>query len=383
MTPPATVTAAPGRRRGDVEPHVPSILVVDDTPANLSLLCGMLKQRGYRVRPVPSGDLALNAAWSDPPELVLLDISMPDMDGLEVCRRLKADRRSADIPVIFLSAHTDTAEKLEAFQTGGVDYVTKPFQIEEVHARVATHIELCRQRRHLKESYERLRELESLRDGLVHMVVHDLLSPLTGIDALLDLLRRTEADRLSEDGRTAVEECRGAIDRMKSMVGSVLDVSKLEAGAMKLSPRPCDLAEICQALLRAMQGLVGERRIVLDAGGAPPVTADPDLITRVIQNLLGNALKFTPRRGEIRITIRDEGEVLRLSLADDGPGVAPEFHQKIFEKFGQVEAHAGGQRKSTGLGLTFCKLTVEAHGGRIGVESDGEHGSTFWFTLPR
>jgi two-component system, sensor histidine kinase and response regulator len=369
--------------KADMERRVPSVLVVDDTPANLSLLCGMLKERGYRVRPVPSGDLALDAAWSDPPDLVLLDISMPEMDGFEVCRRLKADPRSAEIPVVFLTAHTEPTEKVKAFALGGVDYVTKPFQIEEVHARVATHIELSFQKRELKESYDRLRELEELRDSLVHMVVHDLTSPLTTLDALLEILRRTEADRLSERARTALQHCLGAVDTMKSMVGSVLDVSKMEAGAMKLSPQVCDLAEIGRGLLLAMRGIVGDRRIVLDVEGAAPVTADADLVTRIIQNLLGNALKFTPREGEIRIRIRADDDALRFSVADTGPGVPKEFQQKIFEKFGQVEAHSGGQRKSTGLGLTFCKLAVEAHGGRIGVESDGKHGSTFWFTLPR
>ena len=237
--------------------------------------------------------------------------------------------------------------------------------------------------RELKESYERLRELEQLRDSLVHMVVHDLSSPLTTVDTLLELLRRAEADRLSERSRAAVEHCLEALHAMKSMVGSVLDVSKMEAGAMRLRPQPCDVAGICRDVLQAMYGLVGERRITLEVEGAVPVMADPDVVSRVVQNLLGNALKFTPREGEIRIRVRADDEALRFTVADTGLGVPEEFQEKIFEKFGQVEAHAHGQRKSPGLGLTFCKLAVEAHGGHIGVESDGEHGSTFWFTLPR
>lgn len=237
--------------------------------------------------------------------------------------------------------------------------------------------------RELKESYERLRELEQLRDSLVHMVVHDLSSPLTAVDTLLELLRRAEADRLSERWRAAIEHCLEALHAMKSMVGSALDVSKMEAAAMRLRPQLCDVAGICRDVLRAMHGLVGERRITLEVQGAVPVMADPDVVSRVVQNLLGNALKFAPREGEIRIRVRADDEALRFTVADTGPGVPEEFQEKIFEKFGQVEAHARGQRKSPGLGLTFCKLAVEAHGGHIGVESDGEHGSTFWFTLPR
>ncbi len=366
-----------------MEARVPSVLVVDDTAANLSLLCGMLKERGYRVRPVPRGDLALEAAWSDPPDLVLLDISMPEMDGFEVCRRLKADPRSAEIPVIFLIAHTETTEKVKAFALGGVDYVTKPFQIAEVHARVATHIELCRQKRELKESRDRLRELEELRDSLVHLVVHDLASPLTTIDAVLQVVRRAEADRLSERARAGLEECGVAVGTIKAMVGSMLEVSKLEAGALKVRPQRCDLAEIARRVLAGMRATAGERTIVIEPDCATPVDADADLVTRVVQNLLGNALKFTPTGGEIRIGIAAEGEALRVTIADTGPGVPREFQERIFEKFGQVEAHSAGQRRSAGLGLTFCKLAVEAHGGRIGVDSDGAHGSTFWFTLPR
>ena len=136
---------------------VPNVIVVDDTPANLQLLTGMLKERGYKVRPVPSGKLALQAAKNDPPDLILLDIMMPEMDGYEVCERLKADEKLREIPVIFISALNETMDKVKAFGVGGVDYVTKPFQFEEVDARVSTHLKLQRQRRELKE-LQRVRE---------------------------------------------------------------------------------------------------------------------------------------------------------------------------------------------------------------------------------
>ena len=135
---------------------VPNVIIVDDTPANLQLLTGMLKERGYKVRPVPSGKLALQAAKNDPPDLILLDIMMPEMDGYEVCERLKADDKLKEISVIFISALNETMDKVRAFSVGGVDYVTKPFQFEEVNARVSTHLELQRQRRKLKENYEQL-----------------------------------------------------------------------------------------------------------------------------------------------------------------------------------------------------------------------------------
>ena len=157
-----------------VHQPVPSIMVVDDTPANLRLLTGMLKERGYKVRPVSSGKFALQTAKHDPPDLILLDIIMPEMNGYEVCECLKADEQLSGIPVIFISALNETMDKVKAFKVGGVDYVTKPFQFEEVQARVATHLELRRQKRLVQESNEQLRKLEELRDNLVHMVVHDM-----------------------------------------------------------------------------------------------------------------------------------------------------------------------------------------------------------------
>ncbi len=164
------------------------ILIVDDTPANLQLLGGMLKDRGHRVRPVANGKLALQAAITTPPDLILLDISMPDPNGYEVCVQLKRQDRTRDIPVIFISALNETIDKVMAFGVGGVDYVTKPFQFEEVEARVACHLNLRRLQRDLTlrnnelwQSNEELRRLQELRDNLTHMIVHDLRSPLSGV----------------------------------------------------------------------------------------------------------------------------------------------------------------------------------------------------------
>jgi two-component system, sensor histidine kinase and response regulator len=363
---------------------VPNVIVVDDTPANLQLLTGMLKERGYKVRPVPSGKLALQATKNDPPDLILLDIMMPEMDGYEVCERLKADEKLREIPVIFISALNETMDKVRAFGVGGVDYVTKPFQFEEVAARVSTHLELQRQRRKLKENYERLRRLEELRDNLVHMIVHDLRSPLTGISGFLDLALVLEKETLTEDGLEYLQTAKRSTTAVIDMVSAVLDVSKMEAGEMKLHLAECDLVRMVVDLMSGMQSLKEGREMVLDAPPAPvTVVADGDLILRVIQNLLGNALKFTPSGGRIRLSIEPDEDRVCVRVQDNGPGIPPEYQVRIFEKFGQVEARANRQKYSTGLGLTFCKLAVEAHGGSIGVKSEVDKGSTFWFVLPK
>jgi len=362
----------------------PSILLVDDTPANLQLLSEMLKGRGYRARAAVSGRLALQAIRSDPPDLILLDISMPGMDGYEVCAELKADEKLKDIPVIFLSAHIETMDKIKAFSAGGVDYITKPFQFKEVEARVATHLELRRQKAQLQENYDKLRGLEKLRDGLVHMIIHDLRSPLAGIYGFLELIREKARNTLSPDLLRFISDALGSAKQMARIIGDVLDTSKLEEGKLKLELTDCDLGGIMKEAISGLTPLLAGRELLF----TPPeallkVPADRELISRVIQNLVANAIKFTPKDGGvIRLDIAASGGLVRVSVQDNGPGIAAEYRQKIFEKFAQVELPAGRQQNSTGLGLTFCKLAVEAHGGHIGVDGEEGKGSTFWFELP-
>jgi signal transduction histidine kinase len=357
----------------------PSILVVDDTPANLQLLSGMLKDRGCKVRPVSSGQEALQAARRIPPDLILLDINMPEMNGYEVCQRLKADPELKDIPVLFISALNETADKVKAFGAGGVDYVIKPFQFAEVDARVQTHLELRRQKRALQESYERLKELERLRDSLTHMIVHDMRSPLSAIVASLELLQ-TVMPAQPSDLASMLRAARSSAAMLTEMVAQLLDISRLEAGQMPLHKTQCDLTKTAQGVIDSLAASTAGRHLRLSAPEPVPALCDADIVRRIISNFLGNALKFTPREGEISTSVTREKTAVRVAVKDNGAGIPPQYHQKIFEKFGQVD---GKEKKlGIGLGLTFCKLAVEAHGGRIGLESQVSQGSTFWFTLP-
>lgn len=346
--------------------QIPNILIVDDTPANVLLLERMLTERGYNARTVLSGRLALQAARSESPDLILLDIAMPQMDGYEVCGQLKADSTLKEIPVIFISALNETIDKVKAFGAGGVDYVTKPFQLEEVIARVQTHLEL--------------RRLEKLRDDLTHMVVHDLRNPLSVVFGFLDILDR-EAKKLSPSARTFLPLARLCSEEMLTMIGSILDVSRMGAGEMKLQLVPCDLVTLIRDALATSPPLSASRTVTFNApDSSPTVTADVGLIRRVLKNLLSNALKHTPAGGNVRIVVLPSPGEVRIEVIDSGPGIEPEFHERIFEKFSQLED--GNNSMGTGLGLTFCKLAVEAHGGRIGVDSKAGKGSTFWWVLP-
>ncbi|MBE2213002.1 MAG: hybrid sensor histidine kinase/response regulator, partial [Opitutaceae bacterium] len=329
--------------------------------------------------PAPNGETALRAAQAVPPDLILLDITMPGMDGYEVCRQLKADTRLRDIPVLFISALTETEDKVRAFRAGGVDYVGKPFQLEEVEARVRTHLELRAQRLELEHHYARLRELEGLRDSLTHMVAHDMKSPLLAVQLSLDVLRFS-LPKDDPDTTEILETARASLNAVVQMIAQMIDVSRLEAGSLPLERTRTDLNELVAEMLAKHRPLAARRQLASEASAPVIAEIDADIIRRVLANLIGNAIKFTPPDGVVRVVACTVDSVARVEVSDNGPGIAPELHATIFEKFGQVRddrAHLG-----TGLGLTFCKMAVEAHGGAIGVTSTPGAGSTFWFTLP-
>ncbi len=362
-----------------VPPPPANILAVDDTPANLQLLVGLLKEHGYRVRPVPSGVLALQAAEASQPDLILLDITMPEMNGYEVCRRLKENPRLRDIPVLFISAMNEPLDKVRAFQTGGVDYVTKPFHAEEVEARVRTHLTLRQQQKALAESLAKQEEMERMRDSLTHMIVHDMRSPLAVLQVACDLLG-TEFLAGDGDAQAILVNARGSLSTLTEMVTQMLDLSRLESGQMQLDRQPVDLADLARAAVDGVRPLLEQRQVTVTAPAAVVVHVDPHIVRRVIGNLLGNALKFSADDGSVDVRVMEGPEGARLEVIDYGPGIAPEHHAKVFEKFGQI---AGAKRHmGSGLGLTFCKLAVEAHGGRIGLTSELGKGCTFWFSLP-
>ncbi len=238
--------------------------------------------------------------------------------------------------------------------------------------------------RKIEESYKKLRELESLRDSLTHMIVHDMRTPLTSIYGYLEMLREFESESLSKEGKEYLSIVMGETQNLMEMISSLLDVSKMEHGEMQLDLSQFDVAELCKEVAAKLEPLREDRSVVMNFPEEPiMVTADRHLIGRVIQNLLSNALKFTPSPGgEIELNAEKRDGEVKVCVIDNGPGVPKEYHEKIFEKFGQVESRQNRQKYSTGLGLTFCKLAVEAHGGRIGIESEPGKGSTFWFTLP-
>ena len=243
---------------------------------------------------------------------------------------------------------------------------------------------LRRQQRELQENYRRLSELERLRDSLVHMVVHDLRSPLLGLSGCLQLLQADLAGKLEPEQAEDLDSALTAAQRLGEMVTFPAGCQPARSGPDAAAQAACDLRPVIAGAIESLGGLTQGRKVAFTPPDPPvSILCDAEVMGRVVANLVGNALKFTPASGEVRVTACTAEEGVKVAIADTGPGIPEEYRERIFEKFGQVEGQAEGKKHSTGLGLTFCKLAVEAHGGMIGVDSEVGQGSTFWFTLPK
>ena len=357
------------------------VLVVDDEEKNRRLLRDVLELRGYRVIEASHGEEGLRLARAEDPDVILLDIMMPILDGYAVCRELKADAATAVIPVLMVTALRERSSRLEGIAAGANDFLTKPVDTQDVYLRVRNAVQLKQQHDELRRSYEQLRRVEQMRDRLVHMVVHDMRSPLMIMDMGLQLTELDVQEFLDEPGRRNLASVRSTVSALTEMVSTILDVSKMEDDALTLQRAPVRMPGLIRDAVARLGVLAGDRTLETDLPPTcPPVQGDGALLARVLANLLFNAVKHTPTDGTIRIVLRPAADGLRVEVIDTGRGIHPKDHERVFEKFGQAEH--GRDRHSTGLGLTFCRMVIERHAGAIGIQSDLGRGCTIWFTLP-
>jgi two-component system, sensor histidine kinase and response regulator len=390
----AIVGRTPVRPEAEERPSetVGRILVVDDNDTNRDMLSRRLEKQGHQVVSVSGGIEALEQVAREPFDAVLLDVMMPGMDGYEVLTRLKADPAARHIPVIMISALDELDSVVRCIEIGAEDYLPKPFNPVLLRARLGASLEKKRLRdreielfQELEENYRRLKELEKLRDDLTHMVVHDLRTPLT---SLLTGLKTLElAGDLNEMQTECLTMSIAGGETLLGMINDLLDLSKMEDGSLTLDRQALAPADVVRQALEQVGSLAAEKGLALVSAaepGLPTLEADEEKLRRTLVNLIGNAIKFTPSGGSVTVGVRDniEGDALVFTVQDTGEGIPKEAFGRIFEKFGQVESRRSGRKMSTGLGLTFCKMVVDAHGGRIWVDSVLGQGSTFSFTLP-
>ncbi|MEA2712505.1 MAG: two-component system, sensor histidine kinase and response regulator [Gemmatimonadales bacterium] len=360
------------------------VLIVDDEPQNVLLLQDLLEARGYRVLTAADGENGLVLASEHNPDVVLLDVMMPRLSGFDVCRRLKAEPGSAMIPVLLVTALDAREDRLAGIDAGASDFISKPIDSADLLLRVRNAVATKRLHDQLATQLRRLKELETARDTLTHMVVHDLRSPLTGLIGYIELLGTLARETGNAEAIEYTADAQAIAGRLAEMVSQVLDVSRLEAGRMPLSVAETDLVLLLPAAVGGLGVTPAGLRVIYELPTEPvPVSCDAAVIGRVVANLVGNAYKFTRRNGEVRIGLVQRNGRVRFSVTDQGPGVAPEYRERIFEKFGQVPSSGSAGARSSGLGLTFCKLAVEAHRGEVGVESAETGGARFWVELPR
>ncbi|KAB2642792.1 MAG: hybrid sensor histidine kinase/response regulator [Verrucomicrobia bacterium] len=364
-------------------PPAANIMIVDDEPENLNVLEALLTQAGYLVSAFPRGELALAAACHQAPDLVLLDVRMPGLDGHEVCRRFKAHEDLRGIPILFISALSAAEDIAAGLECGGVDYIAKPFSKPEVLARVCTHIALRGAYLQLAAEHARLQSLERHRDLLTHMLVHDMRGPLQVIGGHLEILASCVTDPVPVEQRQSLRAATRGVRLLSQMVSTVVDLSRIEGTGMPLRLLAVGAGEIFRGACAQVLDPADSRHIAEHIGAdCPLLLCDLEVTVRIVANLLANALKHAPDSSSIELgAVGVDGGVC-LWVRDCGPGIAAEDQQRIFDKFVVLQQPSGNFLASIGLGLAFCKLAVQAHGGRIGVASESGVGSTFWCHLP-
>jgi two-component system, sensor histidine kinase and response regulator len=369
------------------------ILVADDVQANLELLFDQLHTLGFRTIGAEDGPSALAACFTHKPDLCILDVAMPAGNlgvddrstGFEVCRRIKRDPRTSRIPVIFITALNDTTDRVKGIEAGGDDFLTKPHNRLVLGARVRSLLRLKAATDALEESYRKLRELEKVRDDLMKMIVHDLKTPLTSVLATLEMVVDGDFGSISDPQKRALVDAESKADDLLSLIEDLLEVARIEETTISLDLSPVAPGAFLAELLHEWAVRFQQEHAVATvsvADDAPIFYADKPLLKRVFSNLIQNALTHSAHNVELRIGARREGDRILFSVSDNGPGIPPEYHEVIFRKFEQARAPNVPRVRSSGLGLAFCKLAVDAHGGRIWVRSTEEQGSTFYVALP-
>jgi two-component system sensor histidine kinase/response regulator len=378
------------------------ILIVDDTPDNINILVELL--RNFDIKVAINGLLALEAVKTDPvPDLILLDIMMPEMDGFEVCRRIRADEQTKDIPIIFITSKNQKEDVVQGFELGGQDYITKPFDYRELMARIKTHLVIksqkedlenmnqnlelmVKERTHqLQDSNERLAKanhelqgLEYARSNFLRLINHELRTPLNGIVGMTEILE----EMMDKDNELFVYFemlCRSArrLDRFSS---ASLLITQLQAENFKIERKETSVKDIVNESIDELGDFVSENdvKILTSIGGNQTCSADPELIVIAIKSVLHNAIRFSKAGDQIELVTKELDGKCQIQVKDHGPGFSDEAKRNLFKPFGIGEDHADN---SLGLSLRTTKMIMDAHGGEIEIQSEKDVGATVTLTF--
>lgn len=351
------------------------VLVVDDSPQNRMVAVGHLEAAGYEVAAVGSGAEALAYVRANRVDLIVLDVLMPGMGGFEVCKRIRAMEGMAGVPVMFLTALGDREATQPALDAGADDLLPKPFQRAELLLRVRSLIRQRRQALELSGQNEQLRKLEQDKRRIAQLIVHDLRIPATALMANAELLRGAN---LADEHAEVVDDIVTAVEHLDRTVRTLLDLSRAEDVGLSVQLEPLPLRELTAEVLVGLRGLGRLHRVTIaERIEVDTIVGDRQLMRRMLQNLVHNAIRHAPAETEIGIEVQRDGAAVLMCVSDAGPGVPDVDADKIFDAYVSLDRPSAGH----GLGLVFCRLAAEAHGGRIWVE-DGTPGAVFCIEIP-
>lgn len=375
------------------------ILLVDDQPENLRLLSTLLSERGYEPRGVINGKMAIKAAKSSQPDLILLDIMMPEMDGYEICEQLKAEPKTREIPVIFISAKDETIDKVRAFGLGAVDYIPKPFHVDEVLARIENHLSLRKLQKQLNEqnalfqqeimtrqqteqalqkANQELAKINAELEQFAYITSHDLQAPLATIASYAELLQQTYKSNLDSQANEYIQYIVNGCLTMQNLIEDLLEYSQVGKNQKIFSL--VDTKKIINTVCSNLQSTIHQNKATIIYHDLPTVMADGSQLLQLFQNLIDNSIKYRreePPKIEISVEPR-ENEYLFI-VKDNSIGIDSKYFERIFQMFQRL--HSSQEYSGTGIGLAICQKIVELHGGRIWVESQLGKGTTFYFTI--
>jgi len=355
------------------------VLIVDDTPENLDVLGKTLRPEGYNLAVANSGEQALKTVIHFKPDLILLDVMMPGIDGYETCKKIKSMAAVSDIPIIFVTAKHEPEDIIHGFEVGGVDYINKPFVQAEVCARVKSHLQLHIAKKHL-------RKLNDQKNTFLGIAAHDLRNPLTSIMGFSDLI----LDEIKNNTFTT-DRCEKRVSlifkastSMRSLINDLLDISIIEDGKLTLNKQKTSICALLTERINIakMQFDAKHIDVSFDCTGNISAVIDAEKIGRVVDNLLSNAVKFSPKETSILIRVKHEKNYICISVIDEGPGIPEDEITSIFDEFKTLSPRPTAGEKSTGLGMYIVKNIIQAHQGEVFIENNKDQGASISFTLP-